>query len=534
MISIPQYLYRIRGCKVTFALLAVLLAVNFAAAQRPQMRHREETTDQQPAAKKPTAGNARAIGVVEFLPKGGVRLIPVALWLDGRYYDASLYAANPEPFALQPETVYQAEDYGEPTGLFTVTEPKEINGSWVADGQWKPHLNMDVKLASDAAKEAAKLPPKKPSKAVMTGDADDGPPVLHRPASSGTADPPSAPSTPPSTANKTAPSNGTSTSSQGTQTGDASNTTASSSSGRPTLKRPGDDPDPAPASAPATSPTSTTRDDDPDRPTLKTSSPAPAQASTSSSAGAQTAAPAVNTSSPSSDENDPNRPLLQRGKQANLGDSQTPATSNAAAGAKRKQSAMATTPPSSTPAGPTQMRKSYPAISDAGTYETRPLLYSLSGADRDHATQELQKLALEELRHYATKRKITLPKGTGFTDYDLRAFDLDLSNSATLVFTGKLAAQDRKTLHGGEFDYFVTVVAHQDINGDLQKVFASVTDSNYLDAVSRMELVGAVDASGNGHGDLLFRQYSDTGINYGLYRVYPYQMQKLFEGGASM
>ena len=51
--------------------------------------------------------------VVEFLPGGKARLVPVALWIDDRYYDASLYGANPEPMALEPETVYEATDYGE-------------------------------------------------------------------------------------------------------------------------------------------------------------------------------------------------------------------------------------------------------------------------------------------------------------------------------------------------------------------------------------------------------------------------------------
>ena len=38
----------------------------------------------------------------------------------------------------------------------------------------------------------------------------------------------------------------------------------------------------------------------------------------------------------------------------------------------------------------------------------------------------------------------------------------------------------------------------------------------------------------NGRGDLLFRQYSDVGISYSLYRVFPYDMQKVFEGGSSL
>ena len=50
----------------------------------------------------------------------------------------------------------------------------------------------------------------------------------------------------------------------------------------------------------------------------------------------------------------------------------------------------------------------------------------------------------------------------------------------------------------------------------------------------RMELIDAVDADANGRGDLLFRQYSDIGISYGLYRVSPYQIEKIFEGGSSL
>ena len=37
-----------------------------------------------------------------------------------------------------------------------------------------------------------------------------------------------------------------------------------------------------------------------------------------------------------------------------------------------------------------------------------------------------------------------------------------------------------------------------------------------------------------GHCTDLFRQYSDVGINYGLYRISPYQMEKIFEGGSGL
>jgi hypothetical protein len=109
--------------------------------------------------------------VLEFLPGGGARLVPVALWIDDRFYDASLYGANPEPMALQPETVYEATDYGEPTGLFTVTTPEQVKGSWVGTGHWKPELPFDKKLAQQAAKQ--------PKPKLIDNPADDRP-VLHR------------------------------------------------------------------------------------------------------------------------------------------------------------------------------------------------------------------------------------------------------------------------------------------------------------------------------------------------------------------
>ena len=61
-----------------------------------------------------------------------------------------------------------------------------------------------------------------------------------------------------------------------------------------------------------------------------------------------------------------------------------------------------------------------------------------------------------------------------------------------------------------------------------------VSDSNHLDAYPRMQIIDAIDADANGRGDLLFRQYSDTGISYALFRVFPYQMEKIFEGGAGL
>ena len=73
-----------------------------AAAQlRDRTEHTRADQDQpRRRARSRAKRGPRAIGVIEFLPKGGARLVPIALWMDGRYYDASFYGANPEPMAL--------------------------------------------------------------------------------------------------------------------------------------------------------------------------------------------------------------------------------------------------------------------------------------------------------------------------------------------------------------------------------------------------------------------------------------------------
>lgn len=189
-------------------------------------------------------------------------------------------------------------------------------------------------------------------------------------------------------------------------------------------------------------------------------------------------------------------------------------------------------------AGVTQARlgwRSYPAVSDAGPYETRSLLYAMNAGERADKSEQMRSLAIDEIRKFIGERNTpALAKNATITDYDLRAYDLDYSNSPTLVFTATLPVNSAKTQRGGEFDYFITLVAREDINGLPIKIFSSVTDVTHLDAFPRMEIIDAVDADANGRGDLLFRQYSDVGISYSLYRVYPYDMRKVFEGGSRM
>jgi hypothetical protein len=71
-----------------------------------------------------------------------------------------------------------------------------------------------------------------------------------------------------------------------------------------------------------------------------------------------------------------------------------------------------------------------------------------------------------------------------------------------------------------------------DLQGQLNKLFASATDNAHLDATPRLELIDVVDADGDNRAELLFRQSSDIGSDYIIYRGSPY-WAKMFEGAGS-
>jgi hypothetical protein len=428
-----------------------------------------------------------------------MRLVPVALLIDGHYYDASLYDANPAPMAVEPQTVYEAQSFGEPTGTFTISSPKQVNGSWIADGSWTPHLAMDEKMSAQAAKDAANKSKNPPSKAVTTAGGDDSRPVLKR-----------------------APGSGGDASGSGSQSTQPTQTNTSSDSDRPVMKRPADDSgskptmgptdDAASSTATNTKPQTQADDHDPNRPVMKRSTP--------TAASPQSGSTGMTAQAAASNDSDPNRPTLSRTSKPK------PQTTTASDFA---------TPKEAIAAGTAKGAHSYPAISDAGDYRGRPMLYSMSPGERKTQEDQVLKLALDEIRAFAAKHNgPAIPKTAAITDYDVRAFDLDYSSSPTIVLSAKLSVSDSKSNLPAGFTYFATIVARVDINDQPIKIHTSVTDSRHLDAFPRLELIDALDADANGRGDLLFRQYSDTGISYALYRVSPYQLDKVFEGGSAL
>jgi hypothetical protein len=112
----------------------------------------------------------------------------------------------------------------------------------------------------------------------------------------------------------------------------------------------------------------------------------------------------------------------------------------------------------------------------------------------------------------------------------LRIFDLSSSNEPVLVLSAKTqpAAADA----GGNVDppKEITLIARTNLEGELRKLFFSQTDSRHLDMTPRMELIDAVDADGDGRGELLFRRTFDDGSAYAIYRVTADGLWTLFEG----
>ena len=185
--------------------------------------------------------------------------------------------------------------------------------------------------------------------------------------------------------------------------------------------------------------------------------------------------------------------------------------------------------------GPLQ---SIPAISDADGPDPRSFAYPMKPDDEPGLLQKMLAMAGDEITARARQNSAgageTKPKTrTGrakpapqFQGIQMHVFDLSSSNEAVLVLTANA------TLGNGSGDlvYMTVLVARQDIYGDLHKVFAQTTDSKHLDVLPKFELIDAVDADGDGRGELLFRLTSESGSAFGVYRVIGDKLWPLFEG----
>jgi hypothetical protein len=455
-----SWLYRNRLLAVTFA-AATSLTATYLLAQGPLTQYGHKVTvDKGP----------RALGLVQISPKGKARLTPITIMMDGKFYDAGSYKASPVPMALDFGIVYEGFRTGVTQGVFTITQPGQLNHSWIAEGTWLP--------AGVKAPETSK----KYSTPVI--DDKDAPPVLHR-------------------------------------RSDSADSGADKKEEKKDEKKPGTGAAPATAAPPAGAPT--------------------APSST------ETAKPPATTESaktPAPDEpiGDPNRPRLRRGKPDATPRQEPFATFDAPTAA---------TPAGATKTGATPQDASaalaeivtIPAISDAGGPDPRPYNYDVKPMEETIYRNKMFELAATQLHSHATtatkdaasrKQSPTKPAGRSanklskpsFDDARLRIFDLSNSNEPILV----LSARTHLAPDSSEEPKEITLIARTNLEGEVQKLFFSQTDSRHLDVSPRMELIDAVDADGDGRGELLFRRTSDNGSAYALYRVTSDRLWPLFEG----
>jgi hypothetical protein len=447
-----------------------------------------------PPSNRPKASKGpRALGLLELPPKGKAHLIPITILIDGKYYDASAYKAAPVPMALWSDTVYEAVRTGVSLGLFTVTgalQAKDPNNAvqWMAEGTWQTASEVKAKAA------------KKPVPSIPRGMNDDeGPPVLLR------------------------------RSTEKSKSSDSSAAPTATAQAQPA-------PTPAP---PAAAPSA--------------NSPAPPASSPPAAT-----APSQQTAPEDQPPEDKDRPALKRGKAgaASAEDAQKKAaadTSAKAAGHTALTSANAA--PASALQSGAQLANQIqlvPAISDSNGPDPLPYTYSVKPEEEEKFRKKMLAIAADEIRvraaaigassanspqpvHSAAqhgKAPAAKPVQPTFEDVQLRVFDLADVNEPELVLTANahMPQATRKGENSQDLQYMITLVVREDVNGDLHKSMTNVTDTQHLDVIPRLELIDAVDVDGDGRGELLFRQVSDAGSAFVIYRVIGDRLYPLFQG----
>jgi hypothetical protein len=174
------------------------------------------------------------------------------------------------------------------------------------------------------------------------------------------------------------------------------------------------------------------------------------------------------------------------------------------------------------------------AISDDGGPDPRPYAFQMKSDEEQKFRKQMLALAADEVR--ARDQQLT-QVGTGssagkgprrkatpiFEDVQLKVFDLTNANEPVVVLSANARMPAR------DLQYYVTLVGHEDVYGGVHKAFANISDNRHLDIVPRLELLDAVDADGDGRGELLFRRVSDNASGYDLYRVIGDKLYALYQ-----
>jgi len=458
--------------------------------------------------------------------------------------------------ALEPGTVYEAERTGSSLGLFTVNSALRSNAvnvqtPWLGTGTWVP-------VGTEKPKTALKA-----EKAPVGIETNDAPPRLTRSAPKETP--------PPATTSPASAPQGTSGGSAAPgQTGSGQTSQGQTNSGQtsPTQTTPSQTPS-QPTSSPAGSSPTT-----PNRPAPNSSSPTSPSGSTPTNSKPSDAKPddskpaerpSASTAQSDSGADEANRPRLRRGKPVEpLPEDEVPGYSKPGAVASAASPADVGKPADPgklvqpTPAkNPVQL---IPAISDASGPEPKSFAFEWLKDEEGERLKQMTTLAKEQLRAYVdgqakakimptppsksaspqTARRAAASKTRSKTqdpileDVQMKAYDLWGNNQAVLIFTADahMPPPPPGTPHApvdSDLQYSILLVANPDIYNNLHKLYVGVTDKYHLDITPRFELVDAVDADGDNRGELLFREISDNGNGWIIYRATADKLWKMFD-----
>ncbi len=517
-------------------LVALLAGVVCCAGALSAQVDRPIITPADRRAPKKKDSSPRALAVVQLAANGKASLLPIAILINGKFWDATAYKADPIPMALETGTVYEAERAGSSLGLFTVGSALHSNAPnaatpWLGTGTWRP-----------GGFDTSAPPPKAESVPVGIDTTDEPPRLTKNPAA--TKQPPPAATTP--TSNAPSPS--------APQTSDPD--------APPRLTKG----TPPPSSPPADASQKTPAQTSPSQP----GTTAPAAGTTPSETKPGDTKPADSAPAPASDSgaSESTRPRLRRGKPvAPLPDDDIPGYSKVSAKsgsttASTGAGATAATPATSTAPSADGPIQSIPAISDATGPEPRSFAFTWLKDEEGEGRQQMTALAKEEVRAYiAARSKATIapptkttttskapgsqakrttaaksPKGPDpiLENARMTAYDVWNTNQPVLVFSAEahLPPPPASVPHSetaSELRYSIMLVAYPDLYNNLHKLYVGVTDKYHLDLTPRLDLIDAVDADGDTHAELLFKETTDSGTGWVIYRPTADKLWKMFD-----
>jgi hypothetical protein len=533
----------------------------------------------------------RAVGVYEwtgdFAKPTASRLIPVSLFIEGKFEDAGIYTARPIPFALLPGNLYILQSAGVDKGTLDLAYAKHLQaveptGDLAFDDGWFGYGSVKP-LA--APKKTLALKPSKTLPVITASTDPNRPHFGSKPSTDTTPAIGSDPSKPTSTQTTTQTTNKPDTTT-------ASSTASPSSSDdpdRPTMKRRSSDTaGSGTTTTPSTTSSTSTPADDPDRPSMKRRTP---DSTTSGSDTTTTTASTTQTGSTPADDSD--RPTMKRRNPDTNTDSTGSTTANSPASSddpdrptlkrhtvedakKEKNNDIATVTSTGSlndDPGRPNLHRGKPtsamtetdlpkltglpsnlhqmvAVSDAANRDPHPFTLEWDDEAQHQAIlQKMQGMARDQLAAYGStpatptptpapvvkktapttirsRRTTTTPPPIPLLDEELRAYTLSYGGAATYVYSANTGGT-------GAALCYVTIVAQADGLGDIKPAIQSVTDAAHLYHTPKMQFVDVVDAEASNRASLLFELRSQNSRQFALYRVIASHPEQIFLTGTT-